>query len=55
MRVKIETTADVYVEVEAGGKYAPDVMHDLVNRARELFADAVKTCDSRIVESEDSE
>lgn len=48
MRVKIETTADVYVELSASGNYARDVMDDLCNRARELFTAAVQTCDDRL-------
>ena len=44
MRVSVAITTDEGVEVsaavEASGKYAPDVMHDLANRARAALREA---------------
>lgn len=44
MRVTVAVTTvdgdDVSVTVEASGKYAPDVMHDLSGRARESLREA---------------
>jgi hypothetical protein len=44
MRILI-SYGDAMVEVEADGDYAPDCMHDLKNRAEELWG----TCFSLVV------
>jgi len=44
MRVRVTAeAADVDVCLTASGDYAPDVMNDLINRARELFDHAAVT------------
>ena len=54
MRVILQLPDGTHVEVEAGGKYSPDVMHDIKNRAIDLLGAAVEVT-GEVIDEDDIE